>query len=449
MTESYDLIVIGSGPAGYVAAERAGEAGRRVLLVEREPVLGGVCLNWGCIPTKTLLNCAKIFHYAGHGQAFGVSATPQFDFAAAQARKQKVVGQLNVGVAGLMKRAKVTVVTGQAQLVDATTVAVGDQRYSAAHILVCSGSRPSRPPIPGLDLAHVVDSTGILALERLPQSLVVIGGGVIGLEFAHFFASVGVAVTVVEMLDQIAGATDLDCARTLRQALEQHGITIHTQARVTAITAEHVAFTDRKGQDQQAAADCVLVATGRTPNVEGLGLEQVGVALERGRIVIDERCRTNVPSIWAAGDCTGKALLAHVASRQAEVVVAAMAGGPDRMRYHAVPAVIYTTPEVACVGLSEAEAKAQGRAVLTAKLPMSVSGRFLAEHDDRGLVKVVVDAQTRALIGVHMVGATCSEMIFGAAAMIESQARVDEIKQTIFPHPTVSEVIREAMFALR
>ncbi|MFW5752566.1 MAG: dihydrolipoyl dehydrogenase [Planctomycetota bacterium] len=445
----YDLIVIGSGPAGYVAAERAGEAGKSVLLVEREEVLGGVCLNWGCVPTKTLLNCGKIYHAAAHGEGFGVSGDLRFDFGAAMARKRKVVGQLGKGVAMLMKKAKVEVVRGAARIVAPGKVAVAQEVLEARDILLCTGSRSARPPIPGADQAHVLDSRAILDCESLPQRLAVVGGGVIGVEFASFFASVGVEVSVIEMLPEIVPGTDAEIARLLRTELAEKGIAFHCGARVEAIESDAVRFTDAQGQGQSCPADSVLMATGRRPNVEDLGLEDVGVAVDGGRIAIDAACRTNVPGIWAAGDCTGKILLAHLASRQAECVVNNICGRADRMRYHAVPGVIYTAPEVAAVGLTEAEAADRGREVVAAKLPMSVSGRFLAEHDGRGLVKVVADRHSRVLLGVHLIGGHCSEMIYGACAMIESETRIDEIKEYIFPHPTVCEVIREAVHALR
>lgn len=445
----HDLIILGSGPAGYVAAERAGHAGKSVLLIEKEPVLGGVCLNWGCIPTKTLLACAKTYAAAKHGESFGVKAPGiTFDLGLAMARKKKVVTGLNQGIAGLMKKSKVEVVRGQAKILSAGKVEVDGKVYEAKDILVCTGSKPAKPPIPGADLPHVLDSTGILDVKALPQRLTVIGGGVIGLEFACFFAKVGVPVTVIEMLPGIAGATDAEITAVLKPELEKLGITFHLGAKVTKITAQAVEFSDAKGQAQSSPADMVLLSTGRIPVTEGFGLAEAGVLLDRRAIVIDERCRTNIPGIWAAGDCTGKILLAHVAYRQAECAVTNICGGTDRMRYHAIPGVIYTSPEVATVGLTEAEAKAKDIPVKIAKLPMAVSGRFLAENDGRGLVKVLVHAQTRALVGCHIIGGAAGEMIWGAAAAIETELRIDELTQTIFPHPTVSEVIREALLTI-
>jgi dihydrolipoamide dehydrogenase len=444
---TYDLIIIGAGPGGYVAAERAGERGMKVLLIERAK-LGGVCLNEGCIPSKTLLNSAKIFHYATHGAAYGVATTgATFDYAAVQARKTKVMDTLRSGIAGLMKKHKVEVVFGEARLTSNRTVEVGGTKVEGKNILVATGSSPAKPPIPGIDLSGVVDSTGILNLEAPPKSLVVIGGGIIGCEFACFFGSIGVPVTVVEMLPEICPALDADVAKILRAELEKKNISFHLGAKVTEITPADVRFSV-DGKDQSVPRDVVLVSTGRVPNVQGLGLEDLKVDFDRRGIRIDERCATNVPGVWAIGDATGRTWLAHAASRMGEVVVNNIAGGADRMRFHAVPGVVYTNPEAAGVGLTEAEARAKGIPVKAAKLPMSVNGRYLAEHaGERGLVKVLVHAETQALAGVHMIGAACSEMIFGAAVMIEAEFRVREIREVVFPHPTVSELIREAAFA--
>ncbi len=445
---TYDLLVIGGGPGGYVAAERAAARGLKVLLAEHRH-LGGVCLNEGCIPSKTLLHAAKIYQYATHGAAYGVKAgAVQFDFAAAQARKAQVMDTLRKGVAGLMKKHKVEVVNGRARLKDRRTVLIDDRTCEAGNILIATGSAPARPPIPGMDLPGVVDSTGLLNLATLPASLVIIGGGVIGCEFACFFGSVGVPVTVIEMLPEICPQVDADSAKVLRGELAKRNITFHTGAKVKAITPDAVVF-EKDGQEARVARDIVLVSTGRTPNVEDLGLEQAGLAFDRRGIQVDDRCATNQPGIYAIGDCTGRAWLAHTASRMGEVVANNLTGRPDVMRWQAVPGVIYTTPEVATVGLTEQEAARRNIPVLVAKLPMGVSGRYLAEHtDERGQAKVIVHASTRQLLGVHLVGGACSEMIYGAAAMIEAEFRVAEIQDLVFPHPTVSEVIREATFAL-
>jgi len=443
----YDLIIVGAGPGGYVAAERAGEQGKKVLLVEKGE-LGGVCLNCGCVPSKTLLNSAKVYHYATHGEAYGVrTENAAFDLATVMARKQKVIETLRKGVAGLMKRNKVTVVNGEARLVSRSEVKVDDEVYEGDNILIATGSSPARPPIPGIDNDCVLDSTRLLDIDAMPESLVVVGGGVIGCEFACFFGTLGVPVTVVEMLPEICPAVDAEIARILRQELSKRNITFHVGARVESIGDGEVTFSVKETRETVKASH-VLVATGRTCNVEGLGLEDLKVDFDRGGIQVDDRCATNVPGVYAVGDVTGRQWLAHSASRMGEVVVHNLCGRPDHMRYNAIPGVIYTTPEVATVGLTEAQAGEQGIPVKVGKMPMAASGRFLAEHDGgRGVCKVIVHAETNVLLGVHMIGGACSEMIFGAAAMIETEMRVKEIEEIIFPHPTVSELIRDTLIA--
>jgi len=447
---SFDLIVIGGGPAGYVAAERAGAHGKKVLLIEREAHLGGVCLNWGCIPTKTLLNSAKVFYQATHSRELGIVVEgATFDLTAAQKRKQQVQDGLRNGIRGLMKKYKVTVVAGEARLVGRGQVAVGDVQYMGTDILIATGSRPAKPPIPGADQKHVVDSTGILGLTALPKQLVIVGGGVIGVEFACIFASVGVSVTVIELLPEITPGIDLAAAKLLRNELTAKGVQFHLGHKVARIDADAVVHVDAADKEQRSAADLVLVCVGRTPNTQGLGLEAAGVDTQRGSIVTDDRCRTNVPGIWAAGDCTSKLMLAHVASRQAEVAVDAICGGHDRMRWRAIPSVIYTSPEVACVGLNLAQAEKEGIPAQQASWPLAANGRFLAEGSSKGLCLAVFHKQTRQLLGVTLVGGSCSEMIGGFAAAIEAELRVDELTQTVFPHPTVSEAVRDAAWTLR
>ncbi len=442
---SYDLIVIGAGPGGYVAAERAGEQGKKVLLIEKGE-LGGVCLNCGCIPSKTLLNSAKVYHYATHGEAYGVKTeNTTFDLATVMARKQKVIDTLRKGIAGLMKRNKVTVVNGTAKLVSNRTVQVGDEVYEGDSIMIAVGSSPAKPPIPGIDNDCVYDSTRLLDIDAMPESLVVVGGGVIGCEFACFFGTLGVPVTVVEMLPEICPAVDAEIAKMLRQELTKRNITFHVGARVESIGEGEVTFSVGDKQESVKASH-VLVATGRTCNVEGLGLEDLKVDFDRRGIKVDDTCATNVPGVYAIGDVTGKQWLAHSASRMGEVVVHNLCGRPDRFRDNAIPGVIYTTPEVATAGLTEDQAKEQGIPVKVGKMPMMASGRFLAEHSDgRGVCKVIVHAETNILLGVHMIGGACSEMIFGAAAMIETEMRVKEIEEIVFPHPTVSELIRDTL----
>lgn len=438
----YDLIIIGGGPGGYVAAERAGEHGKKVLLVEKSE-LGGVCLNCGCIPSKTLLHAAKVYHYATHGAAYGVQADGvRFDFAKVMARKRDVIGTLRKGIAGLMQQNKVDVVQGHGRLTaERGVVDVDGQRYTGTAILVATGSAPARPPIPGIEQAY--DSTGMLELEALPERVTIVGGGVIGCEFACFFGTLGIEVQVIEMLPEICPSVDADVAKLLRQELKTRHVTFHLGARVQEIGKDEVTF-EQDGKTKTVPAGHVLVATGRVCNVQDIGLEAAGVDFDRRGIRVDAHCATNVPGIYAVGDVTGRQWLAHAASRMGEVVVHQLCGREDRMRYDAIPGVIYTTPEVATVGLTEAQAREQGIAVQVAKRPMAASGRFLAEHSkERGFCKLVVAKDTGILLGVHMIGGACSEMIFGVAAMLETETRLQELEEVVFPHPTVSEMIRE------
>ena len=445
---TFDLIVIGAGPAGYVSAERAAARGMKVLLVESRR-LGGVCLNEGCIPSKTLLNSAKIYRYAMHSEAYGVRATGvEFDLTKVMARKTQVMDTLRNGIAGLMRKSKIEVVLGTAKLQAERKVEINGQIYQAKNILISTGSSPAKPPIPGCGLPGVLDSTGILNLEKLPKSVVIIGGGVIGCEFACFFGSVGVPVTVIEMLPEICPQMDKDITKNLRAELSKKNVTFHTGAKVLEITADTVRF-EKEGKPESVARDIVLVSTGRMPNVNGLGLEELRLDFDQRGIKVDDRCATNVPGIWAAGDCTGKAWLAHTATRMGEVAVNNMSGRPDRYRANAIPGVVYTVPEIATVGLGEDEAKKAGIPVKVGKMPMSASGRYLAEHaDERGQVKVLLHAETGVLLGVHMIGGACSEMIWGAAALIEAEFRAKEIEEIVFPHPTVSELIRDTIFTI-
>ena len=445
---TFDLIVIGAGPAGYVSAERASARGMKVLLVESRR-LGGVCLNEGCIPSKTLLNSAKIYRYAMHSEAYGVRATGvEFDLTKVMARKTQVMDTLRNGIAGLMRKSKIEVVLGTAKLQAERKVEINGQIYQAKNILISTGSSPAKPPIPGCDLPGVLDSTGILNLEKLPKSVVIIGGGVIGCEFACFFGSVGVPVTVIEMLPEICPQMDKDLTKNLRGELSKKNVTFHTGAKVLEITADTVRF-EKEGKPESVARDIVLVSTGRMPNVKGLGLEELRLDFDQRGIRVDDRCATNVPGIWAAGDCTGRAWLAHTATRMGEVAVNNMSGRPDRYRSNAIPGVVYTVPEIATVGLGEDEAKKAGIPVKVGKMPMSASGRYLAEHaEERGQVKVILHAETGVLLGVHMIGGACSEMIWGAAALIEAEFRAKEIEEIVFPHPTVSELIRDTIFTI-
>lgn len=452
----YDVLVLGGGPGGYLAAERLGHAGRKVLLVEKE-YLGGTCLNVGCIPTKSLLNSAKLYVHALHGEQFGVRAQDvSYDWAKVQAWKADVVAKLVGGVAATEKRAGVEVVFGHGTLVGPGVVEVDGQRRTGDHVIVATGSVPVMPPIPGAkDNPLVVDSTGLLAVESVPERLVVIGGGVIGVEFASLFAAFGARVEVIEMLPEIVPFMDDELAGRLRKALAD--VTFRLGCRVTGIEGGTVLYTDSTGAEQRAEADLVLMAVGRRPLVEGWGAAEAGLEVGPRGVVVDDTMRTNLPNVWAVGDVTGRSLLAHAAYRMGEVAAAhildpaAARRAGQVLRADTIPWAVYSMPEAAGVGLTEAQARGRGHDVVTATVPLAVSGRAVAEQGVRGpgAVKLIADAGTRAVLGVHMLGTYAPETIWGAAAVLETELSVDDFRQVVFPHPTVSEAIREAAWAVR
>jgi len=452
----YDLIVIGGGPGGYLAAERAGHEGLSVLLFEKR-ALGGVCLNEGCIPSKALLNSAKIADYAKHGSKYGVNCeNVSIDHRAVVKRKDKVVKTLVAGVSMKMKKNKVTVVNGEAVIqgrsADGFVVKAGDNEYVSKRLVIATGSVPSMPPIPGLHEGYrngfVLTNREILDITEVPEKLVIIGGGVIGLEMASYFNSAGSSVTVIEMLDHIAGPTDREISTILLNNYRKKGVDFRLSAKVTEITGSEVIFETGEGR-RSVPADKVLVSIGRRPFTEGLGLEKIGVETERGRIKTDEYMQTNIPGVYAVGDVNGISMLAHTAYREAEVCINNILGKRDKMRYNAIPSVIYTNPEVGCVGETEESAKEKGLDVEIVKLPLTYSGRYVAENTELdGIVKVIMNKKYRTLAGVHMIGSYASEIIFGAAAMIESEMRVEDIREIVFPHPTVGEVLKEIMWEL-
>ncbi len=452
----YDLIIIGGGPAGYVAAERAGHAGLNVVVFEKRN-LGGVCLNEGCIPSKALLNSAKIFDYAVNGSKYGVEVEGvTLNHSKVIKRKAKVVKLLVGGVAAKMKKHGVTVIKETATIIERGSegfvIEAAGVSYVGKQLLIATGSVPIIPGIPGLvesvQAGTALTNREILDLVEVPAKLTVIGGGVIGLEMASYYASAGSQVTVIEMLDHIAGQTDRDIGSILQKSLEKKGITFLLDSKVTAVNDGLVIY-ENKGESHEIQGDKLLVSIGRRAFTEALGLDKIGVETIRGTVPTDAFGRTNVSGVYAAGDVNGKSMLAHTAYREAEVCVNHMLHKKDVMRYNAIPAVIYTYPEVASVGETEVSAREKGIEIKTVQLPMTYSGRYVAETErGEGIVKVIVDAKYDRIVGVHMIGSYVSEMIYGAGLMIETELRIDDIKELVFPHPTVSEVIREALFEL-
>ena len=449
------LAIMGGGPGGYVAAERAGAKGMRVVLFEKRE-LGGVCLNEGCIPTKTLLYSAKIFDYTKQGDKYGINVTGSgFDFGKIMARKDKVVKKLVAGVGVAMKNHQVTVVKGEAFIQGRSSegieISCNGETFMAANLLLCTGSEALIPPIPGIREAGdiILTNREVLSLKEQPQSLVIIGGGVVGMEFASFFNSLGTEVTVVEMLPEILGGLDAEISKALREIYVKKGIRFNLGCKVTEIKGNEVLFTDTGGVQSSVKGEKILMSVGRRAVTQGFGLENLGVEMERNAIKVDHKMRTNVPNVFAAGDVTGFSMLAHTASREGEVVVNNLTGRPDVMRYNAIPGVVYTNPEVACVGLTEEQAKKEGIDYKIVKLPMAFAGRFVAENEGvNGICKVLVGGKYGEVLGVHLLGNPCSEIIYGACMAIEQEMTVKEMQEVVFPHPTVSEIIKEAGFLM-
>ena len=450
----YDLIILGGGPAGYNAAERAGHAGLKTLVIE-ERALGGVCLNEGCIPTKTLLYSAKIYDYAKHGKDYGVTfGSAEIDHAFVVNRKNGVVKQLVAGVGAKMKKSGVEVVKATAVVKERSTdgfvVTADGKEYVGKQLLIATGSSPALPPIDGLadslKEGFALTNREVLDLPAIPKTIVVVGGGVIGLEMASYFNSVGSKVYVVEMLDHIAGAVDREISKLLQKDYASRGVEFILGAKVTSIKNKTVTY-EKDGKTVEIPADYALVSIGRRARTQGIGLENIGLKLERGAVVTNEQGKTNVPGVWAAGDVNGKSMLAHTAYREGEVCINNILGKKDRVNYNSIPSVIYTNPEVASVGETEESAKEKKLDVDIQTVTLKYSGRYIAENEHGyGILKVITDKKHKNIVGLHMIGSYASEIIYGAAMMVETEMRVEDIQKLVFPHPTVCEVIRESMF---
>ena len=450
----YDLIILGGGPAGYNAAERAGHAGLKTIVFE-ERALGGVCLNEGCIPTKPLLYSAKIYDYAKHSADYGVKFSgAEIDHGFVVERKNKVVKQLVSGVGAKLRKAKVEVVNATASIkernAEGFVVVANGNEYVGRQLLICTGSSPALPPIDGLQdslkSGFALTNREVLDLKAIPKNIVVVGGGVIGIEMASYFNSVGSKVYVVEMLDHIAGATDREISTLLQKEYASRGVEFILGARVTSIKDNAVTY-EKDGNVVKIEADYALVSIGRRARTSGIGCENIGLKLERGAIVTNEYGKTNVPGVWAAGEVNGKSMLAHTAYREGEVCINNILGKKDRINYNSIPSVIYTNPEVASVGETTESVKEKGLDASVETVTLKYSGRYIAENEHgNGSVKIITDNKHHNIIGVHMYGTYASEIIYGAAMMVETEMRVQDVQKLVFPHPTVCEVIREAMF---
>ena len=445
---NYDVIVIGSGPGGYVAAIRASQAGLKTAIVERE-ALGGVCLNWGCIPTKALLKSAQVYSYCTNAAHYGVEVAGEVrpDFAKIVARSRTVAETMSKGVQFLMKKNDIDVIAGHGRIAGSGRVDVDGTEYEAGHIIIATGARPRQMPFMPIDGRRVISSREALTLGELPQSMIVVGSGAIGSEFAYLYASLGVKVTIVEYMPQIMPLEDEEVAKTMERAFRKLRATVMTSTTVKAVrTADNGCEVDIEGKKgpETLTADVVLSAVGIQANIENLGLEEAGVAVERGKIVVDKFYRTNVAGIYAIGDVIATPALAHVASAEAIKCVDGIAGrNPEPLDYSTIPSCIFTSPEVASVGMTEKQAADAGIAYKTGRFPFTASGKATAAGDRDGFVKLIFDAEDK-LIGAHMVGANVTEMLAEPTLAKHLGATAHDIAATIHSHPTMCEGVAEA-----
>ena len=445
----YDVAIIGGGPAGYSAAERAAKGGLSTVLFEKN-ALGGVCLNEGCVPTKTLLYSAKTYDNIRHAAKYAVKAeNPSFDLGKIIARKNKVVKKLTAGIRMKMTEAGVVMVNAEALIegraADGTlTIVAGEERYEAANLLICTGSETVIPPIPGLAKTAYWTSREALQSKELPASLVVIGGGVIGMEFASFFNSLGVEVHVVEMLDKILGPMDRELSDMLQAEYAKRGVKFYLGHKVTGVHGTEVSV-EKDGQSFTLSGEKVLLSVGRRPVTKGFGLESLALEPYRNGVKVNEFMQTSQPNVYACGDITAFSLLAHTAVSEAEVAIDHILGKAHAMSYRAIPGVVYTNPEIAGVGRTEEELRAAGVAYTVKKIPMAFSGRFVAENEmGNGVCKMIL-AEDGTLIGAHMLGNPASELIVIAGIAIEQGMKAEQLTHFVFPHPTVGEILKEAL----
>jgi dihydrolipoamide dehydrogenase len=457
VADTYDLAILGSGPGGYVAAIRAAQLGMKVAIIERER-LGGICLNWGCIPTKALLRTSEVYHYMTHASAYGLSVEKAgFDLARIVDRSRKVAGQLNAGVKGLMKKNKVTVVEGIGTLTakDKIKVTNGDQttEVQAKNIILATGARARDLPFAKADGDRIWTYRHAMTPSEMPTNLLVIGSGAIGCEFASFYSDMGAKVTIVEMLDRILPVEDAEVSAFVHKQFEKQGMKVLPKHGVEkldikpgrSVTAT-IKLPDGKTETQEYSH--VIVAVGIVPNTENIGLEALGIKTDRGHVVTDGACRTNVPGIYAIGDITGAPWLAHKASHEGIIAVEAIAGKhPHAMDKLKIPGCTYSRPQVASVGLTEAKAREAGYAVKVGKFPFIGNGKAIALGEAEGFVKTVFDAKTGELLGAHMAGPEVTELIEGYTVAKQLETTEADLMETIFPHPTLSEAMHESVLA--
>ena len=449
MNMKYDVAIIGGGPAGYTAAEKAAKGGLSTVLFEKN-ALGGVCLNEGCVPTKTLLYSAKTYDQIKHASKYAVSAeNPSFDYPKIIARKNKVVKKLTAGIRMKMKESGVEVITGEAMIQGKTDegnilIQYAEQVYEAKNLLVCTGSESVIPPIPGVNETEYWTSREALQSKELPASLIIIGGGVIGMEFASFFNSMGTEVQVVEMLDKILGPMDKELSDMLQAEYTKRGVKFYLEHKVTGIHGQEVTV-EKDGESFTLHGETVLLSVGRRPVTKGFGLETLALEPFRNGIKVNEYMQTSLPNVYACGDITAFSLLAHTAVSEAEVAIDHILGKARAMSYKAIPGVVYTNPEIAGVGKTEEELQTSGTPYQVKKIPMAFSGRFVAENEmGNGVCKLIL-AEDGTLIGAHLLGNPASELIVIAGIAIEKGMKAEELTSFVFPHPTVGEILKEAL----
>lgn len=450
---SYDIIVIGGGPAGYVGAIRAGQLGLKVACVEARGTLGGTCLNVGCIPSKALLHATEVFvQTRDEAKELGITVGDVgFDLKVMQKHKSKVVDSMTKGIEGLFKKNKVDYFVGHGSFVDEHTIQVKDAKgekslLSAKNVLIATGSKPIELPMAPFDEKNIVSSTGALAFSKVPKHLVVIGGGVIGLELGSVWRRLGAEVTVIEAMGSILASMDDDVVRTMNREVKKQGIKVHTKTKFTGVTGKSKLVVQCEGPKGPFDIDCdkLLVAVGRKPNTDGLGLETIGIELDRGRIPVAADFRTKCSHIYAVGDVIDGPMLAHKAEEEAVACVENIGGVPGHVNYEAIPNVIYTSPEVASVGKTEAECREAGIDIRVGKFPFTANGRAKANGNTTGFAKAIADKATDRLLGVHIVGPNASEMIGEAVMAFEYKASSEDVARSVHAHPTLSEALKEA-----
>ena len=446
----YDVAVIGGGPGGYVAAIKAAQAGKKTVLVEQKN-LGGTCLNEGCIPTKVLVKTVNMLADVKKSADFGIegvdSSAISVSMEKLQARKQSVVKQLTGGVGALLRGNQVKVINRKASLVDSHTVLADGKSFTARNLILASGSEPLMPGFITYEGdTNIITSTEALSLKEIPESLTIIGGGVIGVEFAYVYAGLGTKVTVVELMEHILPMVDVEISSLAEKKLKKLGVTFHTGAKVKTVSGSNVIF-EKDGKEQSVSGQYTLMAVGRTAYTDGLNAREIGLEFDRNAIKTDEFLRTNIENIYAIGDLNGKVMLAHTASREAEVAVANILGKGEIMNYDRIPSCIYMEPEIASVGLTEQQAREKYGEVKVGKFPLSANGKSLIEGDNCGMIKVILDGTYHEILGVHMFAVHATDMIAEIVAAMELEATAEEIISTIHPHPTVSEAIAEAFMA--